>query len=147
MVSVVTDLAGHGTGLHFTWLRCDGGRVVQLKDDSKTMLGQVAGHAARFAGAVTDRILLAEGIETALRSKMRMLAGSYDWSTWACLSWSGIENCEIPGSVHEIFIAADHDENGVGERAATRKVAELRARGIEANWKMPAAVGKDFADE
>jgi hypothetical protein len=147
MVSAVTDLAGRGVALHFTWLHCDGDRVVQIEEDSKTMYGQVAGHAVRFAGAVTERILLAEGIETALRSKQRMVAGGYDWSTWACLSASGIKNCAIPPGTSEIFIATDHDANGVGERAATQKVDELRARGIEANWKMPAAVEKDFADQ
>jgi hypothetical protein len=146
MIAAVTDITGQGRALHFTWLRRDGDRVVQIEGDSKTMLGPVAGHAVRFPGAITDRILLAEGIETAARSRQRMLAGGYDWTCWACLSWSGIENCVIPAGTREVFIAADHDANGVGERAAVKKVEELRARGIEANWRMPAQVGKDYAD-
>lgn len=148
MVAAVTDLAGQGVAIHCTFLRRAGDRVIQIEEDPKIMYGGVAGHAVRFVGAVTDRgVILAEGIETALRAKQRALAGGFDWGAWACLSWSGIENCVVPEGVREIFIAADHDENGVGERAAVKKCKELRERGIEANWKMPAEVGKDFADD
>src|ERR1035437_1856410 len=147
MVSAVTDVAGRGVALHFTFLRLDGDRVVQIQDDPKIMYGPVAGNAVRFTGAATDRIILAEGIETALRGKHRALATGLDWTTWACLSWTGIENCIVPDDIREVFIAADHDANGVGERAAVKKVAELRARGIRANWKMPAQAGRDYADD
>ena len=146
MVSRVTDLSGKGTGLHFTFLRIDGNRVVQIEENAKIMFGSVKTHAVRFPGSVTDCLILTEGLETGLRAKQRAMKGGFDLPVWGCLSACGIENCAIPADVREVFIAADHDANGVGERAATRKVDELRARGIKANWNMPREVGRDYAD-
>ena len=88
----MTDLNGRGMALHFTFLRSDGNRVVQIEEDPKIMYGPVKGaRAVRSPGAVANRVALSppEGIETGPRSKHSsgMLAGGFDLLVWAALSF------------------------------------------------------------
>jgi Toprim domain-containing protein len=167
MVAGVTDTAGNGVAVHCTFLERVNGRVEklgtaprwqawlleealignQIDVEPRAFYGVVGGAAVRFPGSDSTRLVLGEGVETTLRAKLRALKAGFDWTAWSCLSANGIEACEIPDYIVQVFIAADNDENGVGQKAAEKKVKELEARGIKASWKMRPEPGKDYADD
>lgn len=84
---------------------------------------------------------IAEGIETAIAASI--LSGV---STWSCVSAHGLETFTPPAEVRNLYVFADHDESGVGQRAAERVARRLAAQGLTVRILMPDAVG-DWNDE
>ncbi len=64
MVAAVTDLAGHQTGAHRTWLAPDGSSKAPVETPRRAM-GDLLGHAVRF-GTANEVLAVGEGIETVL---------------------------------------------------------------------------------
>src|SRR5208282_4913964 len=100
-------------GIHRTFLARDGNGKAAASPD-KMMLGKVGGGAVRLA-PVSEKLAVCEGLETAL--SVQQATGI---PTWAALSAGGIEKLMLPPLplASDIIIAADHDESGVGQRAA-----------------------------
>jgi hypothetical protein len=66
MIAAVTDLQGHITGVHRTWLD-PSGRDKAPVDTPRRAMGHLLGHAVRFRPAI-DVMAAGEGIETMLGS-------------------------------------------------------------------------------
>jgi hypothetical protein len=107
--------------VHRTYLRPDGTGKASVATPKK-MLGPCAGCAVRLA-PVAERLLVAEGIETALAAMQ-----ATGLPAWAALSTSGLRGLILPDSVRDVVVAADADQPGVqaAEVAAWRWTAEGR---------------------
>ena len=64
LVAAVTDLSGHQTGAHRTWLAPDGSGKAPVETPRRAM-GDLLGHAVRFDTAA-EVLVAGEGIETVL---------------------------------------------------------------------------------
>jgi phage/plasmid primase-like uncharacterized protein len=135
MIAVVT-LDRAILGVHRTWLKQDGSGKAPV-EHQKMSLGPVHGGAVRLA-PVADRLMVAEGIETAL-SVMQAVGGS----TWAALSEAGMRALVLPPEVQDVIVCADGD--AVGEHAATMAAVRWRSEGREVRIAK-APPGKDFND-
>ena len=123
LLAAVTDLAGHITGVHRTWLDIARHWRAALATPRRS-LGHLFGNGVRF-GTATDVLVAGEGIETMLSLKsilpaMPMVAG---------LSANHLAALELPIGLQRLYIARDRDAEGA--RAATRLRARSGALGIE----------------
>lgn len=113
--------------VHRTFLRPDGSGKAGLPGGDKLMLGSTAGGAVRLA-PMSDRLVVAEGIETALSLACGLLAGPA--TIWAALSTSGMIALRLPRRLGRLTVACDGDRPG---RNAAFALAE-RAQGI--GWEV-----------
>jgi putative DNA primase/helicase len=136
MVACVEDRNGRLVGIHRTWLSLAGSKA--NIDPVKAALGPIGGGAVRLASTLGERVVLAEGIETAL-SVFQATA----IPTWAVLSTSGLRIVRLPSAICNVIIAADGDEPGeaAARHAATRLMREGRLVRI-----MRPESGRDFND-
>ena len=115
------------------------------------MLGPAGGAAMMLSSreetfgeelAWCPRLHVAEGFETALAL---YLAGCRP--IWALGSAGGIARFPVIFGVGELVICADHDKNGVGQRAAAECTKRWNATTHQrARIVMPSQEGADFAD-
>jgi hypothetical protein len=75
-------------------------------DPAKMMLGPCRGGAVRL-GPIGDRLMVAEGIETALSAMQ-----ATGQAAWAALSTSGLRTLELPVEARDVVVLADGDEPG-----------------------------------
>lgn len=135
MVGAVQNADGQIVGVHRTFILVDG-RKAQLSSP-KMMLGPCGGGAVRL-GAATEKIVVAEGIETSLS-----VAQAIGTAVWAALSTSGLRALELPDGVREVVIAADGD--AAGEQAARAAAARWITEGRRVRIANPPA-SMDFND-
>jgi len=115
MVAAVRSVGGDLVTLHRTFLTPEGAKapvsapkkLCALPDDAT-----VNGAAIHF-GEPKSVLAVAEGIETALS-----VALATGLPCWSCISAGGLERVAIPESVRVVFVFADKDRSGTGERAA-----------------------------
>jgi putative DNA primase/helicase len=110
LLAAVQNREGAITGVHRTYLTCDGGGKADL-EPQRAALGPIRGCAIRFARA-GERLAIGEGIETCLS----IAQACPDLAVWSAISAPNLPAIELPACVREVFIAADGDK--VGERAA-----------------------------
>lgn len=132
------DVAG-GFAVHRTYLRSDGAAKADIAP-AKAMLGRTQGGAVRLAEG-PERLVVAEGIETALSLASGLVSGSL--SVWAALSASGMTSLRLPTRPGRLLIAPDGDVAGrnAGEALAHRATAD--------GWQVaiaPAPEGLDWND-
>jgi putative DNA primase/helicase len=84
---------------------------------------------------------VAEGIETALA--VHQTVGMTVWSALIC---TFLERFHPPGSIEQITIWADRDENGAGQRSAEVLRKNLEAKGIKASVMLPPGNGTEWMD-
>lgn len=130
-----------GFAVHRTFLRPDGSGKAGLPGGDKLMLGSTAGGAVRLA-PMSDRLVVAEGIETALSLECGLLEGPA--TIWAALSASGMLALRLPDGPRRLMTtASDGDLPG---RAAAHGLAQ---RALAAGWKvcmLDPGDGSDFND-
>lgn len=131
LIAAVTDGAGNVTGVHRTWLSPHGGKAPV--DQPRRALGHLAGNGVRF-GSVTDTMLAAEGLETALALKMIMP----EMPVMAALSASHLAALVLPPTLRRLYIARDNDEAG---RLALEK---LRSRAVDLDIRELVPLAEDF---
>ncbi|MEQ8285728.1 toprim domain-containing protein [Thalassospira sp.] len=131
LIAAVTDGKGAVTGVHRTWLSPDGGKAPV--DQPRRALGHLAGNGVRF-GTVTDTMLAAEGLETALALKMIMP----EMPVMAALSAAHLAALTWPPKLRRLYVARDNDEVG---RLALEKIRS-RAGEIDVRELVPRA--EDF---
>ncbi|REF66727.1 DUF7146 domain-containing protein [Paracoccus versutus] len=124
LVAAVTDLAGHQTGAHRTWLAPDGSGKAAVETPRRAM-GDLLGHGVRF-GAAGVVLAAGEGIETVLSPRqvlphMPMLAA---------LSAAHLAAVLFPPSLRRLYVLRDRDPAGNGARDSL--VARATSLGIEA---------------
>jgi putative DNA primase/helicase len=120
MVALVTrGTDGAPLAIHRTYLARDGACKAPV-DPQKMMLGPVRGGAV-WLGPIGDRLMVAEGIETALSAMQ-----ATGQPAWAALSTSGLRTLELPVEARDVVVLADGDEPG---EAAARDAARRWKRG------------------
>jgi putative DNA primase/helicase len=103
--------------IHRTFLARDGAGKATV-NPQKMMLGPCRGGAVKLC-PIAHRLLIAEGIETALSAMRATGQGA-----WAALSTSGLRALELPMEVREVVLLADGDDPG-----------EAAARDAALRWK------------
>lgn len=137
MVAQLRDLGGGLTAVHRTFLTGDGRKAAV--DPVRMTLGRVAGAAVRLHDA-TDRLVIAEGIETALAASILL-----DRPAWAAVSAGNMgEALALPEVIRDIIIAADNDAPGL--RAAAQAAVRWKAEGRAVRIVRPDKQGSDFND-
>jgi len=124
MIASVTDLAGHQTGAHRTWLAPDGSDKAPI-DTPRRAMGDLLGHAVRF-GVAGDVMAAGEGIETMLSLKMALPA----MPMAAALSAAHLSALLFPDTLRRLYIARDNDPAGDGAMATL--IERANVAGIEA---------------
>lgn len=137
LVAAVTDLSGHQTGAHRTWLAPDGSGKAAVETPRRAM-GDLLGHAVRF-GAADEVLAAGEGIETVLSPRqvlphMPMLAA---------LSAAHLAAILFPPSLRRLYVVRDRDPAGDGARDGL--VARAASLGIKAMSLTPRE--GDFNDD
>ena len=137
LVAAVTDLSGHQTGAHRTWLAPDGSGKAAVETPRRAM-GVLLGHAVRF-GTAAEVLAAGEGIETVLSPRqvlprMPMLAA---------LSAAHLAAILFPATLRRLYVLRDRDPAGDGARDSL--IARAESVGIEAIAVSP--VGEDFNDD
>lgn len=150
MIAAVQSPEGLSVALHRTYLTQEGDKAAPICRESGEILpvkklmtradGVLPGAAIRL-GNPTTKLAIAEGVETALA--VQLLSGV---PTWSCVSAFGVETVEVPKQVTEVFIAADNDASGTGQKAAQKLAKRLTAQGRTATVIYPTSEGADWLD-
>jgi putative DNA primase/helicase len=141
MLALVEHVEHGPVAVHATYLEPEGAGKAEI-GKAKAIFGPVAGSGVRFGTALHGQWLaVAEGIETALS-----VATACAMPAWAALSAGGIKNLTLPAEATQILVCADHDANGVGERAAHDAAERWLAEGRRVRVAMPPQAGIDFND-
>ncbi|MER9115732.1 toprim domain-containing protein [Mesorhizobium sp. M0954] len=123
MITSVTDLDGHLTGAHRTWLD-PSGRGKAPVDTPRRAMGDLLGHAVRF-GLPGDVMAGGEGIETVL--SLRCILP--DMAMAAALSAAHLAAMLFPLTLRRLYIVRDADPAGNGARDTL--IERANAAGIE----------------
>jgi hypothetical protein len=129
MIAAVTDLQGHITGAHRTWLdpsRCDKAAV----GTPRRAMGHLLGHAVRF-GPSGDVMAAGEGIETMLSLRCAMPS----MAMVAALSAAHLAAILFPATLRRLYIVRDDDR--AGDSAVAGLSDRAQAAGIEATVLSP----------
>ncbi|TNC96140.1 MAG: hypothetical protein FD119_1977 [Stygiobacter sp.] len=137
MIAAVTDLDGHLTGAHRTWLALDGCGKAPVGTPRRAM-GDLLGHAVRF-GVADDVLAAGEGIETMLSLRMALPR----LAAVAALSSALLAALLFGPNLRRLYIARDADP--AGDTARDILVERAMAAGIEAIPLSP--ILGDFNDD
>lgn len=113
MIAAVTDLDGHITGAHRTWLDPNGFDLVTLGkapiESPRRAMGHLLGNAVRF-GIAHDVAAAGEGIETMLSLRCVMP----DMPMMAALSAAHLAAILFPATLRRLYVVHDNDPAGDG---------------------------------
>jgi hypothetical protein len=129
VIASVTDLFGHLTGVHRTWL--DPGSFSEATLGKapiitpRPAMGNLLGHAVRF-DVVADVMAAGEGIETVL--SLRCVLPAMPMA--AALSAAHLSAILFPDTLRRFYIVRDDD--AAGDSAMTTLIDRAHAAGIEA---------------
>jgi putative DNA primase/helicase len=146
MVARINHVELGSIGIHCTFLLPDGSAKARIRirdeETSRVTIGTRYGGAVRFGEPTPDKwLIVAEGLETTLS-----VTQSTDLPGWAALCAGGIRKLVLPPSAQKILIAADNDENRIGQRAAYYAAKQWRREGRDVKIIMPPKVGFDWND-
>ncbi|WP_376705544.1 toprim domain-containing protein [Mesorhizobium sp. ISC25] len=130
MIASVTDVCGHLTGAHRTWID-PSGRGKAPVDTPRRAMGDLLGHAVRF-GRPGEVMAAGEGIETVL--SLRCILP--DMAMAAALSAAHLAAILFPVTLRRLYIVHDPDPAGDGARDVL--IERANAAGIEAIVLSPA---------
>jgi putative DNA primase/helicase len=141
MVALIEHIERGPVAVHRTFLAIDGSGKASFRSP-RLSLGPVGGAAVRL-GDAGQELMVGEGIETTAAA---MTATGL--SGWAALSAGGIEALVLPPLplASTVIVLADHDSNGVGERAARIAARRWLAEGRRVRIALPPEPGTDMAD-
>lgn len=146
LVAPITDFrdAAQVLGLQFTLLNPDGTKL-----DRKFMKGsRPTGGVIRLVedAEVTDRLGLAEGVESALAVMTSFARSGYVVPpVWSALNAGNLTRLPVLPAIEVLNIFADNDASGVGQRAAAELALTWRAAGREVLISSPSE-GGDWND-
>ena len=143
MLAPIVNAAGEQVALHKTFLKADGSGKADLpKEEQRETIGPMKGGAVRLTQHHPDlELIVAEGLESAMSATQL-----FGIPSWAAICANGIETLDLPDAVRRIVIAADHDANDVGLRAALCARERWEAEGRSVRILLPPNLGEDFND-
>jgi putative DNA primase/helicase len=143
IVAPIVNVDGDQMAVHKTFLRAGGAGKANLpKEEQRETRGPMTGGAVRLARHRADaELLIGEGIESVLSAMLL-----FGLPGWAALSEGGIEALELPSEICNLVIAADNDDNGVGQSAALAAYDRWTEQGRRVRILLPPEPGKDFND-
>lgn len=123
-------------------LYLEGGCKADIEKPRKFLGTLPPGSAVRLE-RFTDRLGIAEGIETARAASKR-----FGIPTWSVLSEGGIDRFAVPDGVKELYIFGDADHSFAGQKAAYSLAHRLMTRKepLPVTVHIPTELGKDWAD-
>lgn len=125
-------------GIHRTFLTDNGSGKAEY---NKRSLSSIGGAAVHLAPPNADGVLcVAEGIETALA--VTAISGL---PSHAALNATNMTTYEWPDGVRHLYICADRDETGAGEKAANALAKKCADAGLPCTVMMPK--NKDFNED
>ncbi|MFC2254009.1 toprim domain-containing protein [Labrys portucalensis] len=130
MIASVTDLGGHQTGAHRTWLARDGLDKAPVETPRRAM-GDLLGYGVRF-GIADDVLIAGEGIETVLSARMALP----DMPMLAALSAGHLAAILFPPMLRRLYVLRDRDP--AGDSARDYLIGRASGVGIEAIGLSPA---------
>ena len=144
IVALFTDIiSGAPKGIHRIAVTPAGAKV------DKRMLGPSAGCVIRLwpDEAVTDGLVLGEGIETTLAAATRLdHRHTRLIPAWAAGSAGNMAKFPVLAGIEALTLLVDNDASGTGQRAANECSARWTAAGREVIRLIPDTMGNDFAD-
>jgi putative DNA primase/helicase len=144
MVAPYVNIDGEQTGYHATFLRPDGSGKADFRNPKwqRECRGPMRGCVIRLSPHDHTRpLLVGEGVENTL-SAMQL----FDLPGWSAIYAGGLGDLELPPAVREVFIAADNDVSGCGQRVAWTAHQRWSAEGRSVRIVMPPTPGDDFND-
>ncbi|MGD9739870.1 MAG: toprim domain-containing protein [Bauldia sp.] len=141
MIALVRNIVTNAAqAVHRTALDADGRKI------GRKASGPISGGAVKLTPdeAVTRVIAIAEGIETAL--SIRALPDLGAIPVWSVLSAGGIAAFPVLPGIETVWIAADNDASGTGQRATRAAALRMHAAGIETIILSPTRQGLDLND-
>lgn len=147
MLANVTTAQGFTVALHRTYLAPDGGKAsVGTAKKLTPTCGPLAGSSIKLGSPTLHKgrvaLGVAEGIETAIAAAM--LTGI---PVWSCVSAAVLAQFVPPQQVQALYIFADNDESGTGQKAAEKLARRCCAAGLSVRTLTPKTTGTDWADE
>ncbi|MDI6025957.1 toprim domain-containing protein [Corticibacterium sp. UT-5YL-CI-8] len=128
MIAAVTDLDGHITGAHRTWLDPSGFSEARLGkapiETPRRAMGDLLGHGIRF-GAASDVLAAGEGIETVLSARL----GIGRMPMLAATSAAHLAAILFPATLRRLYVLCDRDP--AGDHARERLLERAAGVGIE----------------
>jgi hypothetical protein len=132
MLGLITDVNNNLVALHRTFLSPDGVKAsVKYPKKITTPITTISGASVKL-GQPDDVLFVCEGIETGLAVMLETKK-----PVWCCLSAGGLERVVIPESVKKVYIMADKDRSGVGEKSAKKLSYRLMAQGVTVHIVIP----------
>jgi putative DNA primase/helicase len=149
LLARVSGVDGIAVGLHRIYLTEQGCKArlrhpesgLQLPAKKLMTCAPMQGAAVPLYSPEGGVLAVAEGIETALA--VRAGAGL---PCWAAVSAWGLEHVAVPEDVSEVYVMADNDPSGTGQRAAETLARRLTADARTARVAIPEHVGHDWLD-
>jgi putative DNA primase/helicase len=126
------------TAVELTYLTPGGHRAQDLKLSRKTV-GVIPSSSAVRIDAAAPKLLVAEGLLTALSASER-----FALPAWALLSTSNLRGWSAPEGVEAVLIAGDNGADG--EASAARLAVRLEGQGVAAEMVFPPAAYGDWPD-
>lgn len=148
MVALVRGIVtNEPQAVHRTAIDPGGRKLSHLGSNGRLSLGPVGGGAVKLTedADVTTVLAIGEGIETAL--SIRELPDLEHMPVWSVLSAGGIAGFPVQPGIESLWIAADNDASGTGDKASRQAAARLEAEGLEVITLSLDTVGSDLNDE
>lgn len=139
MLARVLSHDGKPVNLHRTYLTEAGEKAPVQPNRLLMPIDLPKGSAVRLAN-YTDRLGIAEGIETAVAATL--LTGT---PCWAALNAQNLEGWMPPEGV-AVTVFADNDRSFTGASAAYRLARRLYATGVSVDVQIPSTAGEDWND-
>jgi putative DNA primase/helicase len=148
MVALVRNIVtNEPQAVHRTAIDAVGKKLSHLGSNGRLSFGPVGGGAVKLTddAEVTKVIAIGEGIETAL--SIRELPDLGNMPVWSVLSAGGITAFPVLPGIESVWIAADNDASGTGQKAARSAAERLNAENIETIILASTQAGADLNDK
>lgn len=144
LLGVVRNLFGNVCSIHRTYLTEEGMKAEVSTPKKLTPVGDytVTGAGIHCCGDIkSNRIVLAEGVENALA-----LSVALNIPGVAAVSAHGLGSYKPRKETRMIYIGADNDTSGTGQKAAERLKEQLMPLGVPCKILTPFKAGTDWCD-
>ncbi len=140
LVAKVASPDNRAVNLHLTFLGSDG-KKADTAQPRLLMPGTISEGSAVRLGPASERMGIAEGIETALSAHVL-----HSLPVWAGLNGNLLAKWTPPEVCREVVIFADNDANYTGQAKAYAIANRLTIAGLSVTVMIPGIVGWDFND-